>query len=244
MGLVNQLAEFSPGISNAAQPLRPLMSPRRAFTWMADHDSAVQQVKMALASPPVLATFNPQLLTILQTDASRLNGIGYALLQDHGGGHLRLVQCGSRFLTDTETRYATIVLEMLATEWAMHKCGYYLRGLQNFEHVTDHCPVIPILNNYTLDAVENQRIQRLKEKLSAFTFTAQWRAGKRRSIPDALSRHPVSIPTNEDDMLTDVSVQAAVAVRAVHCLTAPNTHSTVTDVQLEELQQAARTQPT
>ena len=34
MGLVNQLAEFSPHISAAAQPLRPLMSPKRAFTWI------------------------------------------------------------------------------------------------------------------------------------------------------------------------------------------------------------------
>ncbi|XP_068207506.1 uncharacterized protein [Palaemon carinicauda] len=64
-----------------------------------------------------------------KTDASRLNGIGYALLQDHGNGHLRLVQCGSRFLADAETRYATIELEMLAVVWAMSKCRLYLAGL-------------------------------------------------------------------------------------------------------------------
>ena len=75
-----------------------------------DHDTAFRGVKKALASPPVLAVFDPQLPTILQTDASRLYGIGYALLQDHGGGKLRLIQCGSRFLTDMEARYATIEL--------------------------------------------------------------------------------------------------------------------------------------
>ena len=32
MGLVNQLAEFSPEISAAAQPLPPLMNPRCTFT--------------------------------------------------------------------------------------------------------------------------------------------------------------------------------------------------------------------
>ena len=31
IGLVNQLAEFSPNISGAAAPLRPLMSPKRTF---------------------------------------------------------------------------------------------------------------------------------------------------------------------------------------------------------------------
>ena len=103
MGLVNQLAEFSPHISEAAQPLRPLMSPKRTFLWTSDHDEAFQRVKEALSSPPILAMFDPTLPTVLQTDASRLYGVGYALLQDHGSGQFRLVQCGSIFLTDAET---------------------------------------------------------------------------------------------------------------------------------------------
>lgn len=142
-----------------------LMNPRRAFTWTMDHDTAFHWVKKALASSPVLAMFNLQLPTILQMDVSRLYSISYALLQDHGGGHLWLVQCGSRFLTDTETHYTTI-------ERAMFKCAYYLKGLQTSEHVTDHGPLIPILNNHTLVAVENPRLQQLKEKLSPFIFIA------------------------------------------------------------------------
>ena len=95
------------------------MSPRHTFTWTADHDAAFRQVKAALANPPSpeLAMFDPYLPTILQTDTSRLYGIGYSLL--HGGGHLRLVRCGSRFLIDTETCYTMIELKMLATVWAM-----------------------------------------------------------------------------------------------------------------------------
>ncbi|XP_050709713.1 uncharacterized protein LOC126994436 [Eriocheir sinensis] len=240
MGLVNQLTEFTPEISAAAQPLRPLMSPRRAFVWTVDHEEAFQRVKAALSTPPQLAMFDPQLPTTLQTDASRLNGIGYALLQDHGGGKFRLIQCGSRFLTDAETRYATIELEMLAAVWAMQKCSFYLKGLHHFEHVTDHRPLIPILNNYTLDAVENPRLQRLKEKLSPYIFTARWRAGKTLCIADALSRHPVSHPSSDDDMLSDISVKAAVTLRAIQTLAEPNTQATTDDRRMEELQQAAR----
>ncbi|XP_068227654.1 uncharacterized protein [Palaemon carinicauda] len=44
MGLVNQLAEFTPDISVAAQPLRPLMSPKRTFVWTSDHDEAFQRI--------------------------------------------------------------------------------------------------------------------------------------------------------------------------------------------------------
>ena len=111
-----------------------------------DHDETFKRVKETLSSPPVLANFDPALPTILLMDASRLHGIGYALLQEHGGGQLQLVQCGSRFLTDTEACYATIELELLAVTWAASKCKFYLTGLQNFELVTDHRPLIPIIN--------------------------------------------------------------------------------------------------
>ncbi|XP_068216653.1 uncharacterized protein [Palaemon carinicauda] len=198
MGLVNQLAEFTPDIALTAQPLRPLMSPKRSFIWTPDHDQAFKRVKQALSSPPVLASFDPTLPTILQTDASRLYGIGYALLQDHGSGRLRVVQCGSRFLADAETRYATIELEMLAVSWALTKCRLYLQGLPSFTLQTDHRPLVPIINSYTLDMIENPRLQRMKERMSQYQFTAMWRAGKSLCIPDALSLAPVSYPTSED----------------------------------------------
>lgn len=155
IGLVNQLAEFRPAIAKLADPLRPLMSPRRSFVWTPDHDAAFANVKKALSSLPVLAHFNPALKTVLQTDASRLHGVGYALLQEQEEGQWRLVQCGSRFLAKVETRYATIELELVAVVWAMTKCRYYLMGLPHFTLMTDHRPLIPILNSYTLDAIDN-----------------------------------------------------------------------------------------
>ncbi|ROT64573.1 hypothetical protein C7M84_017479 [Penaeus vannamei] len=62
MGLVNQLADFSPEIAATAQPLRPLMSPKRSFTWTPDHDQAFGKVKAALLSPQswLLSTRNCQ----------------------------------------------------------------------------------------------------------------------------------------------------------------------------------------
>ncbi|XP_064116562.1 uncharacterized protein LOC135222404 [Macrobrachium nipponense] len=66
MGLVNQLADFTPDIAAAAQPLRPLMSPKRSFVWTPDHERAFKKVKTALTSPPVLAPFNPASPVVLQ----------------------------------------------------------------------------------------------------------------------------------------------------------------------------------
>ena len=112
-----------------------------------------------------------------------------------------LVQCDSRFLTDEETCYATIELELLAVAWAMSKCRHYLIGLPNFPLMMDHRPLIPILNSYTLNAVENPRLQRLKEKVSQYVFTAIWHHGKTLSIPDTLSRAQVSRPAVKDETL-------------------------------------------
>lgn len=241
MGLVTQLSAFSPDISAAAQSLRPLLSPKNSFTWTPDHDEAFRQVKSLLIQPPVLAQFDPALPVLLQSDASRLNGIGYALLQDHGQGRTCLVQCGSRFLTDTETRYATIELELLAAVWAMSKCRHYLAGLHHFTLITDHRPLIPILNSYTLDAVENPRLQRLKEKVSPYVFTAQWRAGKNLSIPDALSRAPVSHPSADDETLcADTATHLRRVVNAAVPQASDESTIQEADRHIQDLRDAAR----
>ena len=234
MGLVNQLGDFSPHIAETAEPLRALMSPRRAFVWTPDHDVAFERVKKALSRPPVLAHFDPSLKVILQTDASRLYGVGYALLQEHQDGTLRLIQCGSRFLADEESRYSTIELEMVAAVWGMIKCKYYLLGLPHFTIVIDHRPLVPILNTYTLDAIENPRLQRLKEKIAGYVYTSVWRKGRDHVLPDALSRAPVDQPTQEDIAL---STETRAYVRGVVTQRAG-------DMTLDELRVDARQDPT
>ena len=158
LGLVNQLGDFTADIASRAEALCGLLCPRNTFCWTPTHEAAFNAVKAALSQPPTLAPFDPSLPTMLQTDAARLKGLGYALLQQHDDTW-RLVQCGSRFLTDTETRYAMVELEMLAALWAMKKCRVYLLGLPTFSLVVDHRPLVPILDSYTLDAVENPRLQ-------------------------------------------------------------------------------------
>ena len=215
MGMVTQLGDFTSDVSTAADSLRPLLSRRNAFVWLPPHDEAFTAVKAALVSPPVLAHFDPKLPTVLQTDASRRKGLGFALLQRHEATW-RLVQCGSRFLSDTESRYAMVELEMLAVVWAMQKCRLYLHGLPSFELVVDHQPLVPILNDYTLDMVENPRLQRMKSKLTLFVFRTTWRKGKDHAIPDALSRAPVCDPSAADAAESaDVQLQVRFATSLV-----------------------------
>lgn len=47
-------------------------------------------------------------------------------------------------------------------------------GLPHFTVVTDHHPLIPILNNHWLDEIENLRMQHLKTGIIPYNFTAEW----------------------------------------------------------------------
>ena len=64
--------------------------------------------------------------------------------------------------------------------------------------VTDHHPLIPILNNHRLDKIENPRLQRLKTRIMGYNFTAEWVKGTLNNAPDALSRNPVSDPQQSE----------------------------------------------
>ena len=63
-----------------------------------------------------------------------------------------------------------VELELQAVVWAIRKCHIYLQGLPRFDVVVDHKPLEFILNNQTMDMIDNPRIQRLKEKVSGYTF--------------------------------------------------------------------------
>ncbi|XP_068246496.1 uncharacterized protein [Palaemon carinicauda] len=84
MGLVNQLESFSSAIAREAQPLRDLLKQHNEWCWIAHHVLSFRRVKEALTAPPILAHFDATLPTMLQTNESRLHGLGFALLQKHG----------------------------------------------------------------------------------------------------------------------------------------------------------------
>ena len=44
-----------------------------------------------------------------------------------------------------------VEIELLGIVWAVEKCRLFLEGLSNFEVVTDHRPLIPIINGHRLD---------------------------------------------------------------------------------------------
>ena len=193
LGLANQLGHFLPDLAHSTAPLRGLLRKSNAFLWLPEHSDAFEATKKLLLSPAVCQPFDPQLPSILLTDASRHHGLGYALLQRASDETNRLVECGSRSLTDTESRYATIELETLAITWALEKCRFYLLGCPSFNVLTDHRPLEGVFVK-ALEDIENPRLFRLREKTLLYHFLLTWTPGKTHLIADALSRIPVFRP--------------------------------------------------
>ena len=101
----------------------------------------------------VLQPFDVEKKTFLLTDASKLFGIGWALMQEGNDGKSYLVECGSQSLTDTQKRYAVIELEAMALFQAVKKLRFYLQGCR-FTVVTDHRPLVGIFKK-PLNEIDN-----------------------------------------------------------------------------------------
>ena len=101
------------------------------------------------------------------------------------------------------------------------------RTRTRFEIVTDHCPLVPILNRYCLNEIGNPCLQCLRMKLLPYKFTATWRSGK-HCVPDAVSKAPVRDLVQEDQLAEE---EVEWHVRAVIVAN----HESQDDVNLENL---------
>ena len=134
------------------------------------------------------------------------------------------------WVAQAETRYATIELEAFAVAWAIKKCRLFLAGIPCFQIVTDHRPLVPILNSKTLDEINNQRLQRLRMKIGEVgSFTATWTPCSQLQAPDALSRSRLQNALGDDEVREDAAAPGLFSIIAAEVA---ETHP---DIRLEEV---------
>ena len=209
LGLVNHLSISNPDISQAAAPMRGLLKKDTAFVWTPVHQQSFDKVKEIILSPQVVHFYDPRLPIEIYCDAAGNAGLGYVMLQrdevDENAPSARkntakkwLIKCGSRSLTDCETRYSATELELLGLTYAVKECNYYLLFGPKFKVFTDH-KALEGLFLKRLGDIENTRLQRLREKVLHYDFTVHWLPGKNNVVADVLSRNPVFKPSPEED---------------------------------------------
>ena len=211
LGLSEQLSAYTREKAGALQPLRILLKKEQEWFWDESMTKAFERTRVAMTSVDKLARYNSKLPAVLETDASCLNGMGFALFQVEEDGRKLLVEAGSRCLTPAESRYAVCEIEMAAAVWAMKKCKLYLQG-RRFELHTDHQPLVGYMQK-ALAAQANKRLTNMASKIAHFTFDVKWIQGKDNQIADALSRSPVGHPDpDEEELGSEDGIALAAAV--------------------------------
>ena len=192
LGLVAQFGTFAPDTACLTSHPRQLLQKETPWVSLPEHKLDFENTKKAVTSPTMLQPFDPKVKTVVLTDASRLHGIGFALVQVYKD-KLALIQCGSASLSPTQSRYSTVELECLAIVHAIQKCHYYLAGVPKFKVWTDHRPLVGAFGKH-LHTLQNQQLMRMREKVTSYNFSVIWTPGKTHHIADALSRAPVFRP--------------------------------------------------
>ena len=116
LGLANQLANLIPDGAQTLTPPRKLTKVKALLHLDTDQSMAFGAIKNALDHNLVLHFFNPNLQTILVTDANMI-WLGFLLYQDavhKVAPRYCLNQCGSRLMNGPESQYTVCELECLA----------------------------------------------------------------------------------------------------------------------------------
>jgi len=142
LGMINQVGKYIPKLADLTKPLRDLLVKESAWLWDEKQREAFQTIKEQLTTAPTLAVYDTASETKVSADASSY-GIGAVLTQKSTSGEWRPVAYISRALTPTESRYAQIEKEALATTWACERLEDFLIGKQ-FHIETDHKPLVPL----------------------------------------------------------------------------------------------------
>ena len=204
LGMIKYLGRYVPNMATVIAPMNELLCKNTQFMWSSVQEEAFRNIKQLIFDSPVLAYYDVNKPTVVSSDASSF-GLGGVLMQQHGE-HLKPVAFCSRTLTDAERNYAQIEKECLAATWTCEKFRRYLQGLDSFKLITDHKPLVPLMNSRDLDRVP-VRCQRLLMRLMPFNFKAEHLPGKQMIIADTLSRQPVTeaVSSTEDEITVHVS---------------------------------------
>jgi hypothetical protein len=157
------------------EPFRKFLSPKVKFEWSDELNSIFEDSKSRIieAIQEGVRIFDITRRTCIRTDWSE-TGIGYFLAQQHCSCESRTHGCcqdgwkitlaGSRFLTQTESKYAPVEGEALAVVWALEQTRFFTMGCPDLLVITDHQPLLKIFGDRRLDEIDNPRLFRLKRR--------------------------------------------------------------------------------
>lgn len=194
LGFANFYRRFIYDYSQIVIPLTRLTRKSTRWEWTEPCQSAFDSLKLAFTSAPVLTHWQPELRTIVETDASDY-AIAAIISIENQENELHPIAFHSRTLSPTELNYDTHDKELLAIFEAFKVWRHYLEGSPHvIDVVTDH----KNLEYFSTTKMLTRRQARWSEYLSSFNLLIRFRPGKLGAKPDALTRRPDVYPKRGD----------------------------------------------
>ena len=196
IGAIQYLSKYVDNLSAQTDSLRKLLKKDKDWLWTEKHTQAFENLKQKITEILCLAHYNSEYPNIITTDAST-KGLGATLWQDQPDGKLKPIGFASRFLSDTEKKYAINELELLAVVCGLEHFRLYTYG-KPIKLLTDHQALELLIKRNRSNNTYSARLTRWLDRLAHFTINVNPIAGKHLALTDYLSRNP-SMPPQTDE---------------------------------------------
>ncbi|GJP78721.1 hypothetical protein CLOP_g8991, partial [Closterium sp. NIES-67] len=181
LGFANYYNRFVPQHAKLAAPLTNLLKKNTPYKWEPKYQEAMEQLKQALTSAPVLILPDPECDYVIEADASD-QAMGAVLMQDQGNG-LQPIAYLSKKLHEAELNHPIHDKEALAIVIAFKAWRCYLEGRRTTIY-TDHCSLKYLKTQPNLSRRQVRWINFLE---THFHYDIVYKLGHKNKA-DALSR--------------------------------------------------------
>ena len=174
---------FCPELQKLLKPIYQLTKKGRPFIWGDEQQRAFEETKSRLLNPPVLSMPNKRGRLLLYSDTSKHATV--SALYKVQNGKPKPIAYASKTKPEAARNYSITELEMCSLAINITSFTHLLKRV-DFDAIVDHLAVAHIMKSKMEPATN--RIKRLLEILSSYSFNLYYIKGKDMILSDFLSR--------------------------------------------------------